>query len=308
MKVVCLAIKSIKQPLIGWIVWRIKKNKNFIGVINCSTGSGKSYAGLKLCLDISKILGSNFTVKDNVDFSFIGLLKKTKLPQNTKAGTCFLFEEVGAMGGGGAGREWQSKANKFFTSFLQTTRHKRQILIFTFPQFNFLDSIARALVHMQMIMQGIDFKKKVSYLKPYLIQTNDRTGKMYFKLLRFTIEGVRHKLTSQRMGLPPEDMIKEYEKMKVAFTDKLDNEIIDDEMKQQEKEKKKKQRRDRLLNAEIISPMFKEGKTNKEIARITGKSVEAIKYWKRKLGLTKKNSVNEQIEGKLLRKGCFGVG
>ncbi len=205
--------KTIDQPLIGWIGWRIRKNKNFIGVINGSTGSGKSYAGLDLCLTISKKLGTKFTVKNNVDFSFTGLLKKTQMPENTKAGTCFLFEEVGAFGGGASSREWQSKANKFFFSFLQTTRHRNQVLIFTCPQFSFLDAGARSLVHMQMIMQGIDFKKKVAYIKPYIIQINNRTGKPYFKMLRFTIKGIKHKLKSQKVLMPPPDMLKEYEEM-----------------------------------------------------------------------------------------------
>ncbi len=182
-----------KGILLGWIENRISKNKNVIIVINGATGSGKSWSALTLAYDISKKLGTNFIVKDNVGFNFTDLLKKTMLPHNTKAGTCFIFEEVGAVGGGASAREWQSRVNRFFFSFLQTTRHRNQILIFTCPHFSFLDAGARSLVHLQIIMQGINFKKNVTYTKPYVLQVNQRTGKIYFKMLRYKVDGMRYK-------------------------------------------------------------------------------------------------------------------
>ena len=123
--------KSIKKAdlkiLDRWVEKKIKKNKNAIIIFNGETGSGKSYACLKFAVDLSKRLETLFTVKGNMAFKFSNLLKKTKMPKNNKPGTVFLLEEIGAFDSGAAAREWQSEANKFFFSFLQTSRYKRQL-------------------------------------------------------------------------------------------------------------------------------------------------------------------------------------
>ena len=61
-----------------------------------------------------------------MDFNFKDLLKKMQLPQNQKPGTPFIFEEVGSFESGASARAWQSQANKFFFSFMQTSRHRNQ--------------------------------------------------------------------------------------------------------------------------------------------------------------------------------------
>ncbi len=268
----------MKDVLVGWFDWRIKKNKNAIVVINGSTGSGKTYAGLRLGYDISQSNDTHFTLQDNVSFDFVSLLKNTRKPQNTKPGTVFLFEEVGAMGGGAASREWQSKTKRFFFSFMQTTRHRNQILIFTCPHFSFLDSGARSLVHMQLITHGIDFKNKVCHVKPYVLQVNNRTGKIYFKMLRFMIDESRTKLTEYSVKYPPEDMVKEYEKVKEAYTDKLNQTIIDDEVKV-----KKKDKIHVKIQPERLKELINQGLTNNQMAVMLGVSESTIKNHKRGL-------------------------
>lgn len=86
--------------ILNWTRKRILKSKNIIIIINGSTGSGKSWAAIAYALAVSKMFNTNFTVADNIDFKFSNILKKTQLPQNSKAGTPFIFEEVGAFGGG----------------------------------------------------------------------------------------------------------------------------------------------------------------------------------------------------------------
>lgn len=250
--------------LVGWFLWRVKNNKNAIAVLNGQTGSGKSWAGLSLCEKGSKWNGTNFTIKENVAFDFKTLLKQTHLEKNSKPGTFFLFEEVGAFGSGSASREWQSQANKFFHSFLQTTRHRRQILIFTCPMFTNLEAGARALCHMQMIMKKIHYKDNKSQLVPYVIQINQRTGKMYFKLLRFHEPDVpyRQKLTSTFVEKPSEELIKEYEKVKLRFTTQL-NKTIMEEMKPKKKVSKG-------INVDAVCKLKEAGTKTKEIAEIFG--------------------------------------
>ena len=232
------------------------KYHNFVldnGIV--THNSGKTFSGLTICSAVSKLFNTPFSVSGNVDFKFIPFLKKTMLPQNQEAGTAFLFEEVGAAGGGASSREWQSKTNRLFFSFMQTTRHRRQILVLTCPHFADLDAGARKLVHLQITMSGIDFATKTAYVKPYRLQVNDRTGKIYFKLFRFRINGVKHKLKLLAVKHPPEDIVKEYEVMKRQFTTDLNQSIIDSDKPDKDDIKKK------------VKSLLKKGTKIKEIIK-----------------------------------------
>lgn len=230
------------KHILGYVNQRIKKNKNVIMVINGATGSGKSYGGVELGREIAEMFGTNFSIKENVGFEFKDLLKKTMMEKNKAKGTVFLFEEVGAFGGGASSREWQSKANKFFFSFMQTTRHRNQVLIFTCPNFANLDAGARQLVHINLVTRGIDFKNNISYFKPYFLQINTRTGKTYFKYMRFKGENKPFKIKLKQIGLklPTNEMIEEYEKIKTGYTTRLNETILNDGVEVVEKIKKGK--------------------------------------------------------------------
>ena len=263
----------------GLVNWRIKKNKNCIIIINGATGGGKSYASIEIARQLAEDFGTNFSIKTNLAFKFDELLKKMMLPENKKAGTPFIFEEVGVMGGGAAAREWQSKANKFFFSFVQTARSKNQVLIFNCPLFSSLDVGARSLTHIQLISKGIDFQHKVSYFKPYTLQINSRTGKIYFKYPRYRDKSTKFKtrLKEIPIHMPPEGLVEEYERDKAIFVDKLNVGMINGE----------KTPRKLNLDRNVIKVLSQNGFTNKDIAEILKanlQTIQAIKREEKKLG------------------------
>lgn len=221
-----------------WLKWatdRVKKNKNAIIIVNGPTGSGKTYSCISLAVDAAAMSETPFTIEDNLAFKFTDLLKKMQLPQNQKPGTVFVFEEVGAFGGGASSREWRSKANKFFFSFMQTSRHRNQILFMNCPDFSFLEAGARKLVHFQMEMGGINFNSKLAMIKPYQVQINSRTGKYYFKYLRINTKAGQHILNRILVRYPPKKKVAAYEIRKAKFTDSLNQEIINKDEKKKKK-------------------------------------------------------------------------
>ena len=248
----------MKHPGIEWIRRRIfKQNKNVIIIINGATGAGKTFCALSLGCTLSQEFGTNFNVNDNLDFKFANFIKKTTLPQNQMKGTCFIFEEVGAAGGGASSREWQSKANLLFNSFLQTIRHRNQILIMTTPYFSFLDVASRKLVHIQIDMQYINFQTKQSVGKPYFMQVNSRTGKMYFKLLRYRVDDKITKLSGWVFPHPPKEITIEYEKLKCEYTTDLANMITED--------KKAKVKKDMsIVDNDVIKALMSQNKYTQE--------------------------------------------
>lgn len=268
-----------RNPIIEWIKNRIDKNRNAIIVINGETGSGKTYGGIRLGIESAKRMGTNFSIKDNVEFNFGQLLRKMSLPHNKKGGTPFVFEEVGAVGGGASAMQWQSKANQFFNSFMQTCRHKKQVLIFTCPNFSNLDKKTRELTHMQIITEAINTKKMTSYFKVYRIQVNKRTGKMYFKFLRLTHKGKKFKFKRMELKCPPKDMCKEYERFKTRYTNKLIKNIMDEE----KEEKKKGGGRVSKIDDKKLKKLIDKGLNGTEIARIFDVSTKTIQRHKKRL-------------------------
>ena len=256
------------NPLEAYIRWRIKKNKNAIIVWNGATGSGKTYGAIGMCVKLSELLGTKFSIEGNVDFRFDKMLEKMSRPENQKPGTCFVFEEIGVTGGGGSSREWQSKVNRFFFSFLQTARHRNQILMFTCPHFSFLDSGARTLVHMQMSSKRIDFNRKLSYWKAYLLQTNVKTGKIYFKYLRYKSPYGGGRYREHAVPMLSKEMVLEYEKLKTEFTTDLYQQARD-----RDKPKEPKRRK---TDPELVLTMLNGGVSAVKIANHFGVHTNTI--------------------------------
>jgi len=274
--------KQKLSPILLWFEHRINKNKNCIVVVVGPTGSGKSYSSLKLCLDLSKRFGTNFSLKDNVSFSFENMLKQTMLPKNKKKGTCFMFEEIGSTGSGGASGNWQSKQNQFCSAIFQTNRHMNQIFFLTLPLFSSLTADVRKLCHMKIEMVCINPAKQVSVIDSRVLQTNSSTGKTYCKKLRFKLNGVSTKLKFSEIKILPKEIIKPYEKMKENFSDDLKKRILEyHEQKTVVKEKKKD-----FITPERITPLFEAGLTSGKIALILNKNIKTIKDWKSRLNFT----------------------
>lgn len=226
------------NPFHKWFVSKIKRNKNCLVIVNGPTGCGKTYLTLQEACEIAKIMGTKFSIENNVDFSFGRLLKKMRLPENSVPGACFVFEEAGSIGSGAAATQWQSKANRFLQSFMQTSRCKNRILFFTCPAFTNLQKSSRTLLHMQIIPKRINYTTKKCIAKVYLLQTNTVTGKIYFKLLRYKKDGVRHKIKDMEVDYPPQNIVDAYEKKKDEFVNNLEDQMIEESEDIDEKETK----------------------------------------------------------------------
>lgn len=267
-----LSVEEKKKVIIAWIKKRIEKNKNLILVINGETGSGKTYAALRLAEDLSKELGNEFTIKNNMDFNFVSLLEKMEyVDGNKKPGTVFLFEEVGSIGSGAGSKQWQSKANQMFSSFGQTSRHLRQIFIMTCPLFTNLQSDTRKLCHMQWEMAGINYQNKLSYVRPFRLQVNQTSGKMYMKYLRFKKDGRGYRLKRLDMEMPSQSIVEEYEKAKHKFTSTLNRSIIE-----KTHEEANKKHGNAIVDKELVQMYLEQGKSVREIATKFGVTTQGI--------------------------------
>lgn len=216
--------------LVNYMKHRVlNSNKNFLCIITGETGSGKSFAGLKLGEEID----SNFNV-DNVVFSITEFMKFLA-SDKPKRGSVIMFEEVGVSV---SNRNWQKAINKLFNFIMQTFRYKNLIVFFTVPDYNFVDKQTRSLFHAQFELQGINQTEGYSTLKPIFLQRNSYTGEVYTKYPRVMVKekhiigGVEcckneiYTIKRSKIGLASKELIDAYEEKKLRFNKRLEKEVL----------------------------------------------------------------------------------
>jgi excisionase family DNA binding protein len=225
--------QTTKDPWGTYITNRIANNKNFICFVSGPTGSGKSYASLRL----AEKLDPNFSSKQIAfePLEFVDLIDSDDM----KPGSVIIFEEGGV---GMNAKQFMSKINQMLQMIFQTFRYKRFVVIINSPYLQFIDKSTRVLFHAEFKMDGIDYNRGVSKVKPYLLQYNDKQNKIYYHNLR-TRNGKRVvPVRSIELGKPSDDLITAYEKRKDEWNRHKRSEIRDtldekDRKKQQEKQK-----------------------------------------------------------------------
>ena len=277
---------------------RIKRKKNMLMVIVGQTGSGKSYAALDL---MKELAGDRFDMK-HVHFrakDFVADLNSGTL----QPGDVILWDESGVDLNA---KQWMSLANRIVNLILQTFRNKHLIVIFTLPYVSFLDSDTRKLLHAIIQTQSIDYDEKTTTLKPFLIQINQETGKMYRKYLRVkTEEGRTVPVKKIKTSIPPEDVLKSYEDKKTEFTNKLnqDIEIMFDRMEEKERLKYESPKKLTKKQEEIYELYKKLGQVVKVAAHLgirpSGVS-EQLRYIRKKLNLEEIPIENQENQGILV--------
>jgi hypothetical protein len=238
-----------KKGLFALYISRIKdrllvKNKNWLCVVVGDTGSGKSYSAISLGCEIS---GEERVFVVLTPKEFLELLNSGKL----KKGDTIIADEFGVSMNS---RDWYSIQNKLLGAVLQTFRNLNVAVIFTTPNLDFIDSMARKLFHCLMITQQIDYDRSVSYLKPYDIVVNQMFGKTFYNFPVFTIDKQYYKMKYIGLSKPSVEMCERYEKMKNDYTKKLNAESLAEINDIEEKNKPKVE----LSTDQIIEAIRKE--------------------------------------------------
>jgi len=192
-----------------------KENRNFLCAVVGPTGSGKSWLALRLAEQVDKnfdIQQCVFNAKD-----FIALLKSGKL----KRGSCVVFDEAGVNLNA---RNFQSQTNKALHYINQTFRSSNYAVIYTLPDFSFLDKGIRKLCHTLLQTVRLDRGRKICWVRPLMVENNAQTGKIYMKYPRWRDERHPRKkivITKMYFNKPSEDLIEQYEAKKAEFNSRL---------------------------------------------------------------------------------------
>lgn len=206
-----------EYSIVKYILYRIKKNKNFLVTLTGPTGSGKSWSALSM----GELLDEEFNV-DRVVFSGTELMKLIN-GGTLKSGSVIIWDEAGVNL---SNRNWQSAINKMMNFLLQTFRHKNFILIFTVPYHDFVDASTRKLFHADFQTVSISRAKNTCRIKPKLMQYNANMKKWYYHYLKVVKpnDGMI-KINRWDVPKPSKELVEQYEMKKNRFTKTLNFDI-----------------------------------------------------------------------------------
>ncbi|MBW2969146.1 hypothetical protein KY314_03445 [Candidatus Woesearchaeota archaeon] len=221
--------ESLGSGVLDYIYQRVRnQNKNFLSLIVGETGSGKSYAGMKLgevldpSFDISKVA---FTSQE-----FITLVRHFEAAEERGEeirGKVILFDEMQISAGN---REWWSEQNKRINQIMSTFRRQNLIVFFTTPHSSFIDSASKKLLHAVFVTE----KNRPGYVKPLFIASNPMKDKLYYIHMRVRNKDCVEMISHLKLGLPSAILRKDYEEKKRLFNKKINASasiMLDDEMK-----------------------------------------------------------------------------
>lgn len=195
----------------------VKRNQNFLAAVVGKTGSGKSYACLRLAeLWYRYRFKKPFPI-ENVCWDIPGLLKALQR-ENLKRGELFILEEAGTSAGN---LDFQNKLVKSFNYILQSFRNMNVALLVNLPYFNMLAKGTRTLIHMTLETCQIDKTKKLVSVKPLFQQPTQKTNKIYQHYPRRFTGKIYKSVKRFSYGLPSEELRSVYEEAKAEFVQGL---------------------------------------------------------------------------------------
>jgi len=205
------------NPVLKQEIWNAmhKRNDNWMGAVCGATGSGKSWASLR----IAEVIDPNFTV-DQIAFSVPEFLELV-IDDSLGRGSMIVLEEASVMA---ASEDFMSKTNKAIRQVSDTWRHQCRGALLTLPAFGRLDSGVRGRMSALLQMMHVDKDAGLSRAKFKYIQQNSDTGKLYKKYPY--VDGKQYQqLLLQK---PSKELREAYEERKANFTQDLNRELLEE--------------------------------------------------------------------------------
>jgi energy-coupling factor transporter ATP-binding protein EcfA2 len=206
-----------------------RHNKNNLVIVCGETGSGKSWRALRIAELLTAQHGNIHIVFKTHEF--FKLLDAGKI----KKGDVVIWEEGGVEA---SNRNWYTEQNKVINYAFQTMRHRNFSLIMTVPSIKYIDSGLRSLFHVYIESLFVDKDMDACKCRVLKFQHNPLQGKTYHKYFRLKNDDGSH-IIAKRIWVdaPSKELVEEYEKQKMAYT----NELYKESLKDIEKAKKIKE-------------------------------------------------------------------
>lgn len=210
-----------------------RENRNYLVFCGGSPGTGKSLAMVEWMEQHYTLLNKIISIKallERIVFTvkaFMEIINR-KNPDGTwylQPGDILLFDEIGVEGNN---RAWQTLTNKVLNFIIQTIRHRRIVILFTAPGFDYVDKSVRKLFHAYIETIKIFHSRGVNQCKGMDIQFNPRFGTVYMKYPKIVVNGKQGKLELVYFKMPSVKLRNAYEKKQSEFKNKLAMRLMDE--------------------------------------------------------------------------------
>ena len=274
------------NELVSHIRGRLHRlNKNMILVVTGETGSGKSYAALRLCEAVDRSFDISRCYFDVLDV--VKDLRDNKL----KKGQAILLDESGAAFGS---REFSTLRNRKMSALLQIFRAENLFLCMTLPYKGFLDKSARMLAHGTAKTQSIDRKANKCQLYFVFNWFNERKGEVWDRLFcKVNENGIPEYMRLFKVNLPSPKLRRAYEKKKKAY--------LKDTYAKIAAELEPEQKQDRPSKRSMVESLLSIGKLDDvEIARAADTSIANVRNirsdWRKSSSVPRGGLYNTRIK------------
>jgi len=194
-------------------------NRTFMCSVVAPIGKGKSWSCLRWAeLWYAHYHKTSTFPKENICFSIEQLLQRLNDggENKLKKGDMLILEEAGVNAGN---KKFMSKVNLAINYVLQSFRSLNIILLLNVPYVSFVDKSIRMLQSCIFEIDKVDKSAGKTYIKPYFIQVNQWSGKVYKKWLRLKDKRTSKiiKVTRVCINRPSKEIVDVYEPMKEKF-------------------------------------------------------------------------------------------
>ena len=247
-------------------------NQHIICFFEGPTGAGKSNACNRLCYDVSLLFADRMGGRPedyyNVDHIAIMTMEEVfRVAKSMKKFGIYNLDDIGAEGM--TARNWQSDVNEVMTKLLQTFRTKNNLLVMSSPSRDFVDKIARTLLHYKVTMvkawydRGICLGKLSTVQKMY---QKDGSNNIY-PFVRH--KGIAYNYTA--FTLAPDHIRLPYEEKRTKLEEEMNAKSMQDAQDKMEgvkdemiKLQKDVQSNKKFTHAQIYVDFLSQGYSSKE--------------------------------------------
>ena len=202
----CQLIKEIAKNLSKGIGQNI--------FITGKPGQGKSNTSMAVALEVMKLTGKAFTIK-NIAFSSLKFTQLYNNQKKTPPGSFIIYDEAGV---GNNSKNSQKEVQKRFNQMLQTIRKRNILVIFNAPDLGFLDKDARKLLHFWIKTEKHNLDRQEILVSPFVVELDQRTGNILYP---YPVYDKIMQLTKIIVPYVPEKYFKAYEKLEIQYKSDL---------------------------------------------------------------------------------------
>lgn len=262
-----------------------QSNKHVVMMTVAYTGSGKSYANLRLAYacacELARRRGGvwqDYFSMDNV--AVIDEERIFELLDRMKRYQIYLLDDIGVTWNA---RKWREEGNQVLNDIFQVFRTENCVLLLTLPDTFLLDKVPRTGVHYYMEMIGVDEVREISWAKFFEAKRKHRKGVTFYEFPR-GFDGTEFR--RYIFPIPPEELVDEYEPIRRNEARRLRKEKLEEyhNMKEaSEAKEEKKKTKGEVLTPAVHRLVHERGLNVREACSIVGLDASAYYKWVKRL-------------------------